>query len=154
MCFRAVSVDAPPEVAYRWLCQLRVAPYSYDLLDNAGRQSPQHLVPGLDQLEIGQRFMTIFKLVDFEPNKQVTLLSRGVGTFGRAAVTYAVMPRPDGRSRIIAKLRWDLRVSRTALGRLLRVEGAVLFGDLVMMRRQLLNLKRLAESSRPRLDGF
>ncbi len=32
--FRAVSVDAPPPVVFRWLCQLKLVPYSCDLLDN------------------------------------------------------------------------------------------------------------------------
>jgi len=145
--FRAVDVEAPPEVTFRWLCQLRVAPYSYDRLDNFGRQSPQRLVDGLDHLEIGQRFMSIFELVDFEPDRQITLLLvRAEAIFGNVAVTYLVKPRPKGKSRIVVKLRWRLPARLTLLQRFLPLESAALLGDLVMMRKQLLNLKRLAES--------
>src|SRR5262245_29088368 len=63
--FRAVNIEASASVIFRWLCQLKVAPYSYDLLDNQGRQSPRRLIEGLEQLEVGQKVMTIFKLVAF-----------------------------------------------------------------------------------------
>lgn len=39
--FRAV--DAPAYLFYRWIYQMKVAPYSYDRLDNGGQQSPQYL---------------------------------------------------------------------------------------------------------------
>jgi len=138
--FRAVDVDADSEVVFRWLCQLRVAPYSYDLLDNRGRRSPQRLTAGLERLERGQRVMKIFRLVDFEQGRSITLLSTGT-VFGRVAVTYAVEPVAPGRSRLLAKLRIVERAGVRRLPMRLLLPA----GDLVMARRQLLNLKALAE---------
>ena len=144
-CWRAVDVEAPAALAFRWLCQLRAAPYSYDWIDNGGRTSPQQLTPGLDALEPGQPFMQIFRLTSFTPGQDFTLATatggRGERLFGRTSVTYRVVPRSPERSRYLVKMR--VQPPRGLHGRLL---AAVLpWGDLVMMRRQLLNLKRLAE---------
>src|SRR5215212_4634457 len=38
---RAISIDAPPTIVFAWLCQLRVAPYSYDPLVNTYSVQPQ-----------------------------------------------------------------------------------------------------------------
>jgi hypothetical protein len=139
--FRAVDVEAPQEVVFRWLCQLRAAPYSYDKLDNLGRRSPQELTPGLEELERGQRAATIFRIADFEPGESLTILHRGP-VFGEVACTYWARRVDEERSRIVVKLAWRA-ARRGPLGwaeRLLLPPG-----DLVMMRRQLLNLKGLAE---------
>jgi hypothetical protein len=123
---RAVDVDAPPVTVFRWLCQLKVAPYSYDLIDNFGRRSPRTLTPGAERLEPGQRVMTLFRLVGFEPDRHITI-ARG----DWIAVTYAILP---GRPR---RLLMRIRTRRHA--RLLP------YLDLPMARKQLLTLKQLAE---------
>ena len=138
--FRAVDVAAPAQTTFRWLCQLRAAPYSYDKLDNRGRRSPQQLTPGLELLEVGQRVQTIFRLAEFEPGRSLTMTSSG-RVFGRVAVTYRAEPAGEGRSRILVKLLAD---PAPGLHRPL-MRALLAPGDLVMMRRQLLNLKRLAE---------
>jgi hypothetical protein len=101
--FRAVDVNAPAPALFRWLCQLRAAPYSYDMLDNLGRRSPQTLTPGLEQLAEGQRVMTIFRLVEFEPDRSITVFSKS-RIFGRVAGTYRVEPIAAVRSRLLVKL--------------------------------------------------
>jgi hypothetical protein len=138
--FRAVDVEAPVGTSFRWLCQLRAAPYSYDKLDNLGRRSPQTLTPGLERLEPGQRVQTIFKLVEFEPGRSLTMVSNG-RVFGRVACSYRADPAGEGRSRLVVKI---VVAYADGLHRpLMRL--ALPPGDLLMMRRQLLNLKGLAE---------
>jgi hypothetical protein len=126
---RAITVQAPPAIVFAWLCQLRVAPYSYDALDNLGRRSPRARDPKLVRLEAGQRFMTVFTLQSFADGEQITLRSKGV------AVTYRIRPEGTG-SRLHA---------RVVFGGPRPVARALALGDLVMMRKQLLTLTSLAE---------
>ncbi len=147
--YRGVTIDAAAETIFRWLCQMRAAPYSYDWIDNGGKQSPQKLTPGLDKLAIGQEVMRIFELVAFEPNRHLTLRlkrrSRAAQTFGDIAVSYVIAPviedGPTSRCRLLVKL-----VVKHPNGlRGLMMRTILPWGDLIMMRRQLLNFKRLAE---------
>lgn len=135
--YRAVSVDAPPGLVYRWLCQMKVAPYSYDLIDNLGRTSPRSLTPGLEHLERGQTFMFLFTLIDFD-DRQVTLrLSSALA--GELCMSYQVTEQP---TRLVVKL--NMKYPRSPLKWIIQL--VMRWGDWFMMRKQLLTFKSLAES--------
>ena len=55
--WRGVTVQTSPETLWRWVSQIRIAPYSYDWIDNLGRRSPQQLV-GLPEPVVGESFST------------------------------------------------------------------------------------------------
>lgn len=140
---RAVHVDAPVDVVFRWLGQLRAGPYSYDLIDNRGRQSPPYL-SRTDEVRLGQRFL-IFDLVGLDAGRQLILEltdHRGLRVFGPLTLVYRAEPEEQGTT-----LRCDLFLPRPA-GRFGSWRQVVLaWGDLVMMRRQLHNLRQLSEAT-------
>ena len=132
--WRGVSVAAPAEAVWPWVAQVRMAPYSYDWIDNRGRRSPQELA-GLPEPCAGEKFTTVGgrplgRIVSVEPGKQLTGIIMG------AYMSYVLVPRDRDSTRLLLKV--VMETSR------LRAFGLTL-GDLVMARRQLLNLKRLAE---------
>lgn len=132
---RAVSVAAPPTLLYAWCCQLRRAPYSYDWIDNRGRRSPQELESGATDLVAGERFLLIMRLVACDAGRSLTMSNQ------RTAVTYDITAEGTG-SRLYVRMLFA--PPGGAFGaRLLGPPLAA--GDLLMMRRQLLNLRHLAE---------
>lgn len=141
---RSVRVDAPAPVVFGWLGQLRAAPYSYDLIDNYGQRSPDTMTR-TDEIRVGQTFARIFTLTSFEADRQITLELTdpgGLRLFGPLTLVYRAIPEGDGT---VTVLRCDLLLPRPTTG----VESLRLtllaWGDLVMMRRQLLNFRRLSE---------
>jgi hypothetical protein len=147
--YRGVTINAAPAKVFRWLCQMRAAPYSYDWIDNGGRPSPRELTPGLEDLEVGQDVMRIFTLAAFEQNRHLTLRlkprSSAAKTFGDIVVSYLIVSSVDqhgnDRCRLLVKLL--VKYPGGLYGSLLRT--VLPWGDLIMIRRQLLNLKKFAE---------
>lgn len=145
--FRGITIGASSEIVFRWLCQMRVAPYSYDWLDNGGRRSPRQLTPGLEHLGQGQTVMRIFDLIDFAPDRHLTIRLKPHGPsirmFGDIAVSYMIIPVSQLSCRLLVKL--VVKYPPGLSGQMARF--FLPWGDLIMMRRQLLNLKILAESA-------
>ncbi|HEX6569385.1 MAG TPA: hypothetical protein VF015_09475 [Acidimicrobiales bacterium] len=141
--WRAVDVAAPAAVTWRWLRQVKVAPYSYDWIDNLGRRSPRTLTAGLADIAVGDELM-VFRVVAAEPGREFTgvMTPRAERLFGQISGTYRVTPVDDERSRLVVRLDISVRGLADRLRAL-----PLAWGDLVMMRKQLLTLKHLAETS-------
>ena len=144
--YRAIDVDAPPAITYRWLQQLRIAPYSYDWVDNFALPSPSRLTARAERIAIGQRMMHVFSIVDFELGHSLPLGPRSriaTALLGTLYGTYIVTARGDGGSRLFVKV--NANYPRSWYGWL--VGGIMPWIDFVMMREQLRRLKGFAEAS-------
>jgi hypothetical protein len=132
--WRGVRVGAPAEAVWPWVAQVRLAPYSYDWIDNLGRRPPRELL-GLPEPRVGERFTTaggraLGRIVSVDPGSQLT------GTIMGAFMSYVLLPEDHDTTRLLLKV--VLQAPRLAA-------VGLSVGDLIMARRQLLNLKRLAE---------
>jgi hypothetical protein len=132
--WRGVTVHASPAAVWPWICQIRLAPYSYDWLDNLGRRSPRELRE-LPDPQPGERFSCIggrfgvgrVLSVAHEENLTATILG--------ALMSYVLVPQ-GASTRLLLKIvmkdnPW--------------YAGPLALGDWPMARRQLKNLKSLAE---------
>ncbi|EMD30229.1 hypothetical protein [Amycolatopsis azurea] len=74
--WRGVSIEAPVEAVWPWVTQVRLAPYSYDWIDNLGRRSPREPVD-LPEPRVGDKFTAVGgrqlgRIVSVTPGEQLT----------------------------------------------------------------------------------
>lgn len=132
--WRGVGVAAAPERVWPWVAQIRLAPYSYDWVDNLGRRSPREL-RGLPEPSVGEPFTAtagrpLGRILAVTPGEQLTARIMG------AVMSYVLVPDGSGTRLLLKIVMGGPRV----------LAPLVSVGDLVMARRQLLNLQHLAES--------
>jgi hypothetical protein len=134
--WRGITVQAPPAQVWPWVCQIRLAPYSYDWLDNLGRRSPREL-RGLPEPRVGDPFTCVGGR---RPVGRVLAVSREdhlTAAIMGAVMSYVLVPA-GGSTRLLLKIvvegnHWWSR--------------PLAVGDWPMARRQLKNLKALAEGA-------
>jgi hypothetical protein len=132
--WRAVDVAAPAAVVWAWVGQVRVAPYSYDGIDNRGQRSPRQLL-GLAEPHVGEAFTAsggrkLGRIVAVGPGHRLTARIMG------AYMSYVLVSTSPNTTRLLLKVAME---TNPVVGLGLSI------GDLVMARRQLLNFKNLAE---------
>lgn len=132
--WRGVTVRADAGAVWARLRQVRLAPYSYDLVDNLGRRSPREL-RDVPEPTAGDPFTRAFgldqgRVLAVDPGRELT------ARIMSAYMSYAVVPQAEG-TRLLLKVA--ARTHRV-------LAPLVSLGDLPMARKQLLTLKALAEA--------
>ena len=141
---RAVSIDATPEEIWPWIVQIgyrRAGFYSYDFLDNDGISSSEQILPEYQDLEIGDLIPLTksanVRVTELEAPHSLVLLFEVPGTWSSATWVWGLYPQGDSCTRLVTRLRGNPRQipSRIFLD----------LGEIVMMRKCMLGIKRRAE---------
>lgn len=142
---RAITIGASAAEIWPWLIQMgyrRAGWYSYDLIDNEGIHI-NRIIPELQHLEVGDVMKTDaeggFTVAAIEPNGFIVLVIRNL--YAQISSTIFLDEIDKERTRLIMRLRANFkRDLRTSLFYL-----AFEPGDFVMMRKELLGIKKRVE---------
>ncbi|MFQ5415696.1 MAG: hypothetical protein ACE5FL_01485 [Myxococcota bacterium] len=144
---RAVTVEAPAGAIWPWIVQMgieRAGWYSYDWIDNLGRRSAERILPEFQDARVGQ-------LVPMSPNQKHGLWVKDFSENqwmlwwdkkGEASWCWELYPEGAGGTRLITRVRIRYHW----------LSPAILFhllfdvGDIVMMRKCMLGIRRRAET--------
>lgn len=143
---RAVTIHASPEAVWQWIIQIgskRAGWYSLDWIDNAGIPSADYIIPELQQMETG----------DFVPmtpdgkngmwvkDCQINAYMLWWDKKANSTWLWSLQPIAPHQTRLITRLR--VRYSWASVWLLYYLLQDV--GDIVMMRKCMLGIKRRAE---------
>jgi hypothetical protein len=146
---RAITIDAPPARVWPWIVQMgyrRAGFYTYALLDNAGYESADRILPEYQDPKAGDWMpmsrkvnqTTAFKVKAFERN-QWLIWEKPDSTW-----SWKLVPLDGDRTRLITRLKqryaWESPAS--AISALVLLE----FGDFAMIRRVLKGIRARAEN--------
>lgn len=143
---RAVTITAGPEHIWPWILQIgsgRAGWYSIDRIDNGGVPSAQTILPQYQRMEVGD-------LVPFTPDGAHGMWVKSFEALrwmlwwdqkGTATWLWQLVPLDQNNTRLISRLR--VRYPWTSPWIVYYLAQDV--GDIVMMRKCLLGIKRRAE---------
>jgi hypothetical protein len=143
---RAVSIEAPPEEIWPWIVQIgyrRAGFYSYDFLDNDGIPSAERILPEFQTLQVGDTIALSksahVRVTAVDAPSSLVLVFEVAGTWSSATWVWGLYPEDAFRTRLITRLR----ANATGLPSRIFLD----LGEIVMMRKCLLGIKRRAEKA-------
>jgi hypothetical protein len=143
---RAITIDAPPEDVWPWIVQMgsgRGGWYALDRLDNGGVPSAEEVIPGLQDLQVGDLIpMGVGKevgprVLEMEPARRMLWATDDEFTW-----EWVLEPRGDGGTRLVSRIREQYP---PLLSRKMPYAIVASTGDVVMNWTQLKRIKRRAE---------
>ena len=144
----AMTIDAPPKDVWPWLLQMgcqRAGWYSWDLLDNAGVRSADHIIPELQKLGVGDVLPAKpegaegFRVIRVVPQRAIVL--DGLSPKWKGTWAFVLEPLGPDKTRLVTRYRAAFPPS-AKMAIMLPVLRAV---HAFMQRKQLRTIKHHAE---------
>jgi hypothetical protein len=149
---RAVTIEALPEDIWPWIVQIgyrRAGFYSYDSLDNDGISSAEQILPEYQDLKVGDTIplsaSAHVRVTELVPPTSMVLVFEVSGTWSNATWVWGLYPEGPSRTRLVTRLRANARSMRSRL--------FLDLGEIIMMRKCMLGIKRRAEQTQARNFG-
>ncbi len=142
---RAVTIEAPADAIWPWIVQmgyLKAGFYSYDRLDNDGIPSSETIIAEYQNLQVGD-LIPLSRTAHVRVigmNRPASMVWQFVTTGGWSDATWVWVLAPAGPDR--TRLLTRLRVGPVTWRQRLFLD----LGEIVMMRKCMLGIKRRAES--------
>jgi len=145
---RCIEINAGAPDIFVWLKQLRVAPYSFDVVDNRCKKSPDYIIQNLPPLKISTHFLLAFHIKEFEENSFITgrycePINSPVNLYMRDMYIEYRIKEKATNTILWCKIKGYFNTDIASRG-FFFIFSVV---NKIMMGRQLCNLKRLSELS-------
>jgi hypothetical protein len=143
---RSIEIKATASDIFVWLKQLRIAPYSYDFVDNRGKKSPDYIIQNLPPLKIANHFLLAFHIKEFEENSFIACrycepINSPVNLYLRDMYIEYRIEKKAANTILWCKIKGHINTDISSRG------FFFIFSMInkIMMERQLSNIKKLSE---------
>jgi len=145
---RCIEISAKASDIFVWLKQLRIAPYSYDFIDNRCRKSPDYIIENLPPLKANTHFLLAFHILEFEANSFVVCrfcepINPPVNLYMKDLFFEYRIAEHGTKTNLWCKIKGHFNNDISSKG-FFFIFSVV---NKIMMTRQLKNIKKLSELS-------
>ena len=143
---RCIEIRAHASDIFVWLKQLRIAPYSYDFIDNRFRKSPKYIIENLPPLKVNSHFLLSFHIFGFEENSFIVCrfcqpINAPVNLYMKDLFIEYRIEEQGTKTKLWCKLKGYINTDISSKG-FFFIFSVI---DKIMMARQLKNIKKLSE---------
>jgi len=143
---RCIEISAGASDIFVWLKQLRIAPYSYDFIDNRCRKSPNYLIENLPPLQVNTHCLLAFHIFEFEEDSFIVCrfcepINPPVNLYMKGLFFEYRIVEQGTKTKLWCKIKGYFNTDISSKG-FFFIFSVV---NKIMMTRQLKNLKKLSE---------
>jgi hypothetical protein len=143
---RYIEIRADASDIFVWLKQLRIAPYSYDFIDNRCRKSPDYIIENLPPLKVNTHYLLAFHIFEFDENSFIVCrfcepINPPVNLYMKGLYFEYRIVEEGTKTKLWCKIKGYFNTDISSKG------FFIIFSivNKIMMTRQLKNIKKLSE---------